>query len=231
MLRPCVFQPEKPYFQNLACVLAIIVIGSPLATALCSGQVENRNFALTIDRKAAGYYRMTIDTRAGGITQMSASANVSLKYLVYRYSYSLNESETWQDGRLVRLESSSNDNGKAFQVSAAADTKYLRISANGQLRIASLDAWTSTYWHLSNLGRQNAGVMVVVDADTGRVMRGTLQKVGNERVRCANVIQVCTHYRLPELQVDLWYDNQDRLAHEEYVEDGHRVVLELTQIW
>jgi hypothetical protein len=47
----------------------------------------------------------------------------------------------------------------------------------------------------------------------------------------AGQVQNVNHYRLSgKVAVDVWYDGSERLVRQEWVEEGHRTVLELARV-
>jgi hypothetical protein len=173
---------------------------------------------------------MIVSRQDDGSVAVAGFADVRVKHLVYTYTYTIQVSEVWKDGRLMHLDSTTNDDGKRYNVTAVADGPQLRVKVNGQEHPAPPEAWATTYWHLPDASKRN-GVVALVDADTGRVLTGTLQHVGTNAISVGGQAQNCAHYRLTgAVQVDLWYDAQERLVREETVEDGHRTVLELMNL-
>jgi hypothetical protein len=205
----------------------LVVYGLALTPALVAvGNGEIRHFAITVDGKPAGYYEVTINRRENGSWSIEAQANVNLSYLVYRYRYQLRESELWKDGQLERLESNCNDDGKQFHVSLARERDRLRVIVNGHAHWLHANVWTSTYWSLPD-PKLRGQIVTIVDADTGKMLRGTLQFAGTEQVRLGNQVKNCSHYRIAEQGVDLWYDDQERLVREHYVDEGRHVTMTL----
>jgi hypothetical protein len=192
---------------------------------------ERRDFNILVDGKRAGAYHLTITRADDGTYTATAQANVRVSYLVYTYTYSYQGTEVWKAGRLVSLSSSTNDDGKRFQVSAATDGTNLRVTVNGQEHATRPDVWTTTYWRLPDPKFRNQAVPLL-DADTGRDINATLQCVGAEAIQVGGQAQNCVHYHVTGggLEVDAWYDGQERLVHQESMEDGHRTVLDLAGI-
>src|SRR5262249_26152493 len=150
--------------------------------------------------------------------------------LIYKYQYTYRGTENWKDGRLLKLESTCNDDGKQFAVSAWADGSVLRVRSTGQERQTRWDVWTTTYWHTPDVRFHNQAVPLL-DADTGKDIGAPCQYVGTQQLSVAGEVQNCKHFRLTGgVQVDVWYDAQDRLVREESLEDGHRTLLELVRI-
>jgi hypothetical protein len=192
--------------------------------------IEIRDFAIRIKNKPAGQYRMSITTKNDTVT-VTGQAQVNFRQFGFRYSYWYSGTETWQNGRLVQLDSSCNDDGKQYAVSARAGDGGLQVQGNGQIRNTRADVWTTTYWHLAEPRFHNQNVPLL-DADTGREMAAYLSFVGREIVAVGGQQQACAHYKLTgaNIQVDLWYDAQDRLVREVSVEQGQPTLLELQRI-
>lgn len=212
--------------------ISLVLLAAAWSSARAA-DIEQRDYTITVDGKRGGQYRMTVTRQNDGSTSMVGAADIRLSYLgglkVYKYSY--RGTETWgKDGRLLRLESNSDDDGKRFAVQAAAEGTGLRVKCNGQERTTRGDVWVTTYWRLPGAGQRNQAV-ALLDADTGRDIAARLQYVGPAQVNVAGQMQNMAHWRLTGgVQVELWYDGSERLVRQEWVEDGHRTLLELAQM-
>ena len=70
-----------------------------------------------------------------------------------------------------------------------------------------------------------------LDVDTGREFNGTLQYVGPGQLQVSGQALNVAHWRvIGDRPVELFYDASERLVREEFVEDGHRTVLELKNV-
>jgi hypothetical protein len=201
---------------------------SPLSLA---EEVETRDFAVMVDNKNAGAYRMTISRQEDGTVTMAAHAEVKLSYLVYTYKYCFQGSEVWKDGQLQQLKSITNDDGKKFNVTANLLGSDLRLTVNGNERWTRPDVWTTTYWQLAPPKFRGEQVPLL-DADCGNEITGTLSYVGSDVLNLLGRAQNCAHYKLTggRLQVQLWYDAQQRMVRQESIEDGHKTILELAHL-
>ena len=209
---------------------ALLLLAAGMRAA--AADVEQRDFVTWIDGNKAGEYHMTISTQDDGTVSMTGQADAALKNVIHvtiwRYSY--RGTEVWKEGRLIRFDSTCNDDGTPYTVTAVADREALRVRVNGRERSIRGDVWVTTYWRLPDAKYRNQA-LPLLDADTGRDMAGTLQFVENGQVRAAGQVINCTHYRaVGTLTVDLWYDASERLVRQEWVEDGHRAVLELVRV-
>jgi hypothetical protein len=213
--------------QVSGAVLVVALLGGAPARA---AEVETREFLVLVDGKEAGKAQMTINKQDEGSYVMSCDTDVHVRVLLVNYTYSYRGREEWKDGRLVRFASTGSDDGKRFDVAAAAEGEKLRIRANNQERVVRGDVWLSSYW------KQPAGALVdtdltIIDCDTGRELTTHLNFVGEEQRVVGRKNQNVRHFQLKgKTAVELWYDADGRLVRQEWVEEGHNTVLELANL-
>ncbi len=191
---------------------------------------ETREFAVKVDGKPAGKNTMTIQRQDDGTTIVSCDTNVRVRVLIKTYVYTCQTRETWKEGRLQQLQSACNDDGKQFQVAALAQVDGVHVRVNGREHVAKSEAWVSSYWTLPDAKLRDQAI-AVVDADNGRDLHGRLQYLGEAQIAVAGQVQNVQHYRFNgPTRIELYYDAAQRLARQEWVEDGHPTVLELTAV-
>jgi Family of unknown function (DUF6134) len=198
-----------------------------------AADTEKRVFSARIDNKQAGKYTMTISQQKDGSLLLDADADIDVRFYLIKYRYKLRDVEVWTNGRLVRLESSTNDDGKQYKVTATATASGLSVVVNGYPHPtpSPADVWTTTYWHLPALPNRKH-TMDLLDVDTGKDIKSDFRFVAMQQLNVAGKVQNCSLCTLQGggLDVKLWYDAQDRLVREESIEDGHTLVLELRDI-
>jgi hypothetical protein len=200
------------------------------AASVRAADSETREFVVRVDNKPAGSANMTIQRQDDGTTQVSCDTKVTVKVLFKTYSYTCQTRETWKDGRLQQLSSACNDDGKQFQVSAAAQADGVHVRVNGREHIARPEVWLSSYWTLPDAKLRDQ-LIPVLDADNGRDMQGRLQNLGAAQLAVAGQVQNVQHYRfIGPTRVDLYYDASQRLVRQEWVEEGHPTAMELVRI-
>lgn len=216
---------------SLPLFLCAAVFLAPAWTAVRAADTETREFHVYVDGKRAGGASMTIARADDGTTSVSADTEVKVTVLgaaVYRYSY--RGQETWKGGKLQKFESTCNDDGKRYVVSAAAEADGIRVRVNNQERMVSADIWLTSYWSRPDDKVVNKTVPLV-DADNGRDLDAKVTYVGQEQLNLAGQAVTTTHYKLTgKVNVDLWYDGSDRVVRQEWVEDGHKTLLELSKL-
>lgn len=213
---------------------------------------QTREFRVLVDGKERGKCVMQLTRHDDGTDRVRIDSRLRFNYVVYDYRYASSGSEIWKDGRLIQLENSADYNGTKYVVKAAPSRKGLQVTVNGKASQNEADAWVTSYWHLPerlNLANPAEGKKIVptagrqteataesrhvplLDSDKGRALRGRLQFVAEEAISIAGQRKASTHYRVAgDVQVELWYDESQRLVRQESVEEGHKTLLELVKI-
>lgn len=201
-----------------------------LAMMLAAGpETETREFRVSVDGRPAGVYTMTLTKHADGTIVQSGQVDVTVQVLIKKFTYNYRGSEIWKDGKLLKLESSTNEDGKRYNVRIDAEATGLRVTANSKTASVPATAWTTSHWHLP--ADRRIGDITRIDNDTGRVLTGRIARVGQEQVLAGGQMTLANHYRITGASpAELWFDGAERLIRQESVEDGHRTLIELVRI-
>jgi hypothetical protein len=201
-----------------------------LSPAARGADIETRDFRVLVDGKPAGEAHMTIQRRDDGLTVVQCSTSVLVRVFLITYRYSYQGQEVWKAGRLQSLSSSTNDDGTRYTVQAVPGDGGLRVRVNGHDHVAAAESWLTSYWTLPD-PKLRGGVVPLIDADTGQDLDCRITFAGAERLSLPAGEQNANHYQLRgKVAVDVWYDAAERLVRREWVEQGHRTVLELEGI-
>jgi Family of unknown function (DUF6134) len=200
------------------------------ASFLRAGGEERRTFSVQIDKKPSGSHEIVIQTRDDGSEVVTCQADIAVKALLVTYKYTYHGVETWKDNRLLRLATTTNDDGKKHAVSAEATKDGLAIKADGKESLVKGLFWLTSYWKLPSEKQRGPGILLI-DADTGNLINARMEKVGVEKMTVLGQMVELNHCRLTGgVKADLWYDGADRLTRQESIEDGHLTVLELSRL-
>jgi Family of unknown function (DUF6134) len=213
-----------------AVLAGLALVGLQPRTVLAA-DIETRDFTVLVDNKLCGEVHMTIQRQDNGFTQVRCDTDITVTHLLGKYRYIYRGEETWKGTRLHRLSSSTNDNGKRFDVVATAEPGGLKVKVNDTEHMAREDVWLTSYWSLPDAKLRNAQ-LPLLDSDTGRDLDGRLQFVATEKRTVAGQNVSLNHYKLvgSKVNVDLWYDGSERLTRQEWIEQGHRTMMELQRI-
>jgi hypothetical protein len=209
---------------------AALALLAPAAGARAA-DIETRDFTVFVGARRCGEVHMTIHRQDNGLIQMRCDTDIKVSILLKSYKYSYRGLEVWKDGRLVRFDSNTDDDGKRFVVTAAAEEAGLRVSVNNVERMARPDVWLTSYWCLPVPKQRTGEAIPLIDADSGKDLTGKLNLVGAEQRKIAGNTVNVQHYRLTGgVVVDLWYDAGERLVRQEWMEQGHRTIMELNRV-
>jgi Family of unknown function (DUF6134) len=199
-----------------------------------AADVEMRDFRVIVDKNPVGDAHMTFERKDDGSLTLNCDTAVRVKFLFIQYLYKYSGKEVWKDGRLQSFESTCTDDGKSFAVAAAAQGQnvLVRVTNMGQQeeRTVSGDVWLSSYWKQPDAKLVNQTIPII-DADNGKDVSAKVVYVGAEQRGVGGQIQQTQHYRLEgKNTIDLWYDATGRLVRQDWMEQNHRTVLELSRI-
>jgi hypothetical protein len=211
----------------LAAALALL---SVLSSAADAAEVETRDFSVMVSNKPAGEVHVTIHRADNGSTYVRCDTDVKVRIGLRDHKFIYRGFEEWKANRLVKFDSNTDDDGKRFYVSAAADKDGLRLKVNNVERIVPAHVWLTSFWSLPDPKLRDKE-LPIIDADSGQELSGKLQFVATEKVKVGGQEVPLNHYKLTgKVSYDLWYDGSERLVRQEWMESGYKTVVELVRV-
>jgi hypothetical protein len=195
-----------------------------------TADTETRVFAVTVDGRPAGEFRVTFRTRDDGRESLTAAADIEVRSLLGGYRYQYRGTETWTGDRLLQLDSSSDDNGKKHTIHTVTAGDGLPSSADGTARRVRADAWPTTYLRLPP-GAHAGQPVTLLDVDTGEEQSARITGSTSQSLPIAGKPTACTRVSVAgPVPAILHFDGRRRLVAQETTEDGHRTLLTLREI-
>jgi hypothetical protein len=147
------------------------------------------DFEVSLDSRPVGTHRFDILRAADGSQTVRSVAEFEVKilgFIVYRYRHEA--TERWEQGCLVQIKSSTNDNGRALQVS--------RVFRDGCVS-------SYAYWDPARLLQQRE----LLNPQTGEFDPVQIESLGEETLVVRGAPVLADRYRLSngKLVIDLWY--------------------------
>jgi hypothetical protein len=136
---------------------------------------------------------------------------------VYRYRH--RNRELWEAGRLLRIETETDDNGTAYQVSGeAAGESFLVDGADGRLELPG-DLLTTTYWDEQSLERGRW-----LDTQYGRMAEARVEQLPDQPLEVGQTSVDGRRYRLVgDISCELWYRDAHWVGLRFAAEDGSEI--------
>lgn len=184
--------------SSLAAAVAVVA-------SLSSGGADpaDRRFTVLRDGAPIGTHRIRTE-EAGAETRVTVEIDLQVKLAfvtVYRYRH--RNSETWRDGRLVAIDTRTDDNGTTEFVRGRATESGFAVEATAGARTLPADVVPTSYWRPISPERTS-----LLDTQKGRLLDVRVRREGAERLPAGEA----TRYSVRgDLDVDLWYDAERRL--------------------
>jgi len=135
-------------------------------------------FTVLRDSSPIGTHRVSF-ARAGDGIRVEIAIDLEVRLLaipVYRYTH--RSTEVWENGRLVRLDARTNDDGKRSEVRARATAAGLAVEGSGGTFVAPANIEPTSYWHEDMTRRPR-----LLDTQNGVIIGVTARKTGTRRAR------------------------------------------------
>lgn len=182
-------------------------------------------FDVRMDGTRIGTHEVTLSPEGANGYRVAVDIDFAFKLAfitVRRYRHT--NREVWQDGRLQRLETRTDDDGDIHTVDARANGDLIEVKSSFQDRVVPRDILTTTYFSDRMVSASNW-----LDTTKGRRFSGSVSPRGSETVIAAGKPVSAERYRIDgELHCDLWY-HQGTWVHFEFVLKGRTFVYELVQ--
>lgn len=119
---------------------------------------------------------------------------------VYRYEHRARE--IWRDGRLIRLDTITNDDGTPLQLKGRAGPGNFAVEGPQGALMAPADILPSSYWH-PRFTEQSR----MLDSQLGRILQFDISKVGSERIEAlGRPVETDRFAMRGDIDLDFWYD-------------------------
>ncbi len=188
---------------------------------------EDRVLEYRILRKGGeiGLHRVEIRNLGDRLT-VDTQVRIAVKFaFITFYRYALDARETWRDGRLVALESVTDDDGKRYAVSAVAEGGVVRVDNGGAGWTAPATIVPSSLWH-----RDMLETNLLLGIKRGNPLAVSVTEAGRETVTVRGRPLSATRYVVSgDLSRELWYGPDDMLVRVRFFtgRDGSEIVYVL----
>lgn len=202
-------------------VAGLLLLGCALALPLSAALPTPEQIAFRVMRDGEPLGRHTLNFRQENDdlhVEIDIALDVKFAFLtLFRYRHQ--NHETWRDGRLIALETRTDDDGEAFWVRARMTESGLRVeSAEGSYTAPSGIIPTS-YWNPATTTQSQ-----LLDTQTGAIRQVQVMPAAKESVILEGRPAAARKYRMSgDLEMDLWYSDSGSWAKLVFVARGAEV--------
>jgi hypothetical protein len=160
------------------------------------------DFAVDRNGTPIGHHRLTF-TRQGAdvVVDIDIKLDVSLAFIKV-YDYHHRNREVWRDGKLVGLETQTDDDGSPFKVRAARQGDSIAIEGAKYKGPAPGDLLPTSYWNPKTISASE-----LINTQDGSLAKVKVTDLGPETISAAGSKVEARRYRISgDIDVDLWYD-------------------------
>lgn len=146
-------------------------------------------------------------TVQGDVVTVNIDIDLGAKVLFLPvYSYTHRSKETWRDGSLAAIATTTNDDGDKTFVNGDLKGDGFEIKSSKFNGVAPLPVAPTSYWAYSSLKKPNW-----LNTQSGPLLKVSVASKGVETIKTrAGQIQARRYDVIGELDVSLWYDAKNR---------------------
>ena len=203
----------------VALVLLLLVTTAP---ALAMDETEKSwRFSVLLDGSPIGYHQFELMPRDSGL-EVRSEASFDVRFLfinAFRYRHS--NRELWEGECLRKIESNTRQNGKEFEVSGEPVSDGLRVEVNGEADRLDGCVMSFAYWNPSFLEQSR-----LLHPQTGEYLPVDVQSLGKQEVtvRGESVVASAYEVRARNIEIRVWYSENDEWLGLESVAKGGRII-------
>lgn len=149
-----------------------------------------------------GTHTLTFRQEAG-VTQVDVAIDLAVRVLgiaVYRYTH--RNTERWQGDQLLSMASTTDRNGRPYQVRARRNGSAIEVESSEAGRFtAPADLVTTSYWHPSFIRSRK------LDTQGGKMLEVSVTDRGEETIKAVGAEILARRWTIAgDLSLDIWYD-------------------------
>ena len=139
------------------------------------------------------------------IAEIEIDLEVRLAFFtLFRYRHS--NREVWQDGRLISLDSKTDDDGELYWVRARAQDDGLAVESRDGRIVAPADILPTSYWRPETIDRGE-----LLDTQRGQIVQVSVEDLGKEPADQTESAMADRRYAVRgDLNLDIWYSQDGR---------------------
>ncbi len=176
----------------------LLAAGPVLARGVSGPHSHRVSFDIRREGASIGRHAVAF-RRSGGHLEVEIEIDISVSLaFIPIFAYSHRNHEVWQGGRLLSLDSTTDDDGTKYSVTARALGDSLQVvGSEGEVRVAG-DILPTSYWDARTVAQTR-----LLDTQRGRILEVTPRFLGEEFLDGSTVAR--RHRLSGDLDLDLWY--------------------------
>ncbi len=205
--------------------MTILGAVAPLTAAL--PPTRDIAFAILSGDDPIGHHSVSFERNGEDIiVQIDIGIEVRFAFLtLFRYRHE--NREVWRDGRLVALDTWTDDDGTRLTVTARQTPAGLRIEGADGTYLASPDIVPTSYWNPATTEQTR-----LLDTQSGRLLEVAIQPSGLDVMAAGpNEVPLRKYVMTGDLNLDLWYTEHGEWAKIAFEARGSTIDYAPAEAW
>ena len=203
-------------YKTYKIIVLLILISFPFSTKAHVQHYEDLNrieFDIYRNQNHIGKHVFSFKKLNGELAVESEINFKIKKFGIVLYKYHVKGTEIYKDGKLVKFNSKTNQNGKVKYVNMKLDNEEYNIDGSSYQGKAPIDFMIGTWW---NHGIVKASAQI--SAVSGRIIKQKVTFLGKETIKIHDKIYNTLHFNFSsadkklakdkKLNTDVWYDEK-----------------------
>jgi len=199
--------------------LVLAALLSCLPGALLADQAGEYTFSVLKDGKPIGEHRFAFD-RDGNRVRIEEETDIEVRLgFVPIFRFKHERRELWQDGRALRIDGETDDNGKKLSISVRPHGDGYIRKVNGRADRFDRSRTILAWWN-KNFLRHHSFFSVIED----KILNVSFEHLGKEMMTLAGQKMEVDHYRMMgDENRDLWFDPSGAVAKVQFLRNGAEI--------
>ena len=203
-------------YKTYKIIVFLILVSFPFSTKAHVQHYEDLNrieFDIYRNQNHIGKHVFSFKKLNGELAVESEINFKIKKFGIVLYKYHVKGTEIYKDGKLVKFNSKTNQNGKVKYVNMKLDNEEYNIDGSSYQGKAPIDFMIGTWW---NHGIVKASAQI--SAVSGRIIKQKVTFLGKETIKIHDKIYNTLHFNFSstdkklakdkKLNTDVWYDEK-----------------------
>lgn len=191
----------------LAAATALLVLATAAPLPASESADKLLGFWVMRDEEPIGVHKLKF-SQVGEETHVEIEIDLKVGIgFITLFRYEHRNREVWRDGRLVALDSRTNDDGDDYWVKVRATDEGLSVEHQDGSYLAPAGTLSTSYWNKATVGQSR-----LIDTQKGRLLEVAVAPNGEESLALESGIVPARRYEMTgDLNLSLWYGPQDEL--------------------
>jgi hypothetical protein len=200
-------------------LVAAVLFATAASTAAFARDAGEYTFTVLKDGSPVGQHRIAFD-REGGRIEIREVTEIEVRLaMIPIYHFEHQGREVWENGRPVRIDATTNDNGEKFAIAVRRIRHGYTRMVNGRVENFDESKSVLAFWSKDVVNHRD--FFSAIDDTTLKV---SFEFLGREKITVAGKELEAEHYRMVgDDERDLWFDQAGRIAKVEFRRLGSEI--------